>query len=60
MVKSRCPICGEPESQRCRFVVGYQNGEPVECGAVQAIHGDGLGMAAHQFTPAVAEREVGP
>lgn len=43
-----------PDGSRCREVVGE-----FECGAVEAIHGDGLGMVSHPFlppTPAAAER----
>lgn len=35
---------------RCRVVIGKQRGEPVACGAVEAIHGSGLGMVGgHTF-----------
>lgn len=50
MVDGLCPVCGEHQYARCQVVIGEQHGEPVVCGAVEAIHGDALGMVyGHDF-----------
>lgn len=41
---------GEKGARRCVVVIGEQHGEPVVCGAIEAIHGEGLGMVVgHRF-----------
>ena len=53
-----CGCCDDPRCcdqserciPRCGTVIGFQLGEPVFCGAAEAIHGDALGMVSgHDF-----------
>jgi hypothetical protein len=68
-----CGCCADPnccdDSQRCLrsrsvcgTVIGVQGGEPVFCGAIEAVHGTALGMvgghafdASHSGSPEASE-----
>jgi hypothetical protein len=65
-----CGCCADPDCcddserclgsrRRCGAVIGSQGGEPVFCGAIDAVHGSALGqVGGHDFDAALPGSEV--